>query len=167
MDELERRSVNEMREAEKHNIIVILDDVRSMHNVGSVFRTCDGFAVQALYLCGYTPQPPHRDIHKTALGATDSVTWKHFATTTEAIDHVTELGYKVLAVEQAHNSISLENLGYHNEKIALVFGNEVSGVNDDALKLTEGCVEIPQWGAKHSLNISVSVGVVLWEIVRK
>ncbi len=166
MDELGRKSAAEMQAADKHNIIVILDDVRSMHNVGSVFRSCDGFAVQALYLCGYTPQPPHRDIHKTALGATDSVAWKHFATALEAAEHARSEGYKVLAVEQAHNSLSLETIGYTNEKVALVFGNEVSGVSEDAIKAADGCLEIPQWGAKHSLNISVSVGVVLWELVR-
>ncbi len=166
MDELNRMSAEEMREAEKHSIIVILDDIRSMHNVGSVFRTCDAFAAGALYLCGYTPLPPHRDIHKTALGATESVTWKHFSTTLEAIDHARALGYKVMAVEQAHNSIRLEQLNYNNEKIALVFGNEVSGVNEDALLAADGCIEIPQWGSKHSLNISVTVGVVLWEMVR-
>ncbi len=166
MEELGRKTAEEMQAADKHNIIVILDDVRSMHNVGSVFRTCDGFAVQALYLCGYTPLPPHRDIHKTALGATDSVAWQHFETAVEALEHARKDGYRILAVEQAHNSISLEALQYGNEKVALVFGNEVAGVSEDAIKAADGCLEIPQWGAKHSLNISVAVGVVLWEMVR-
>lgn len=167
MDELNRMSVAEMRAAEKHPIIVILDDVRSMHNVGSVFRTCDGFAVAAVYLCGYTPQPPHRDIHKTALGATETVHWKHFATVTEAIAQCRADGYKVWAVEQVHNSISLEQFSAGpNDKTALIFGNEVSGVNEEAIKLADGCIEIPQWGAKHSLNISIAAGVVLWEMVR-
>ncbi|PQJ10222.1 RNA methyltransferase [Flavipsychrobacter stenotrophus] len=166
MEELGRLSAEDMRQATKHPIIVILDEVRSMHNVGSVFRTCDGFAVEALYLCGYTPLPPHRDIHKTALGATESVTWQHFATTMEAINHCKAEGYKILAVEQAHNSISLQNLQTNNEKIALVFGNEVAGVNEEAIKAADACIEIPQWGSKHSLNISVAVGVVLWEIAR-
>jgi tRNA G18 (ribose-2'-O)-methylase SpoU len=165
MDELERLSVSEAHSAEKHPVIVILDDVRSMHNVGSTFRTCDAFAITSLYLCGYTPVPPHRDIHKTALGATETVNWKHFSTTAEAVNAAKSLGYKVYAVEQAHNSIMLNQFS-SLEPIALVFGNEVSGVNDEVLKLVDGCIEIPQWGSKHSLNISVTVGVVLWEIVR-
>lgn len=167
MDELDRLQPGETRTAEKHSIIVILDDVRSMHNVGSSFRTCDAFAVEALYLCGYTPTPPHRDIHKTALGATETVNWKHFATTQEAVAAARELGYKIYAVEQAHNSKMLNEFDWKaEEKIALVFGNEVSGVNDEILAKADGCIEIPQWGAKHSLNISVSLGVVLWECVR-
>ncbi len=167
MDELERLSADEMHAAGKHPVIVILDDVRSMHNVGSTFRTCDAFAVQALYLCGYTPAPPHRDIHKTALGATETVNWKHFATTADAVNAARKEGYKIYAVEQAHNSIALQNISINNELVALVFGNEVSGVSDEVLQMADGCIEIPQWGAKHSLNISVTVGVVLWEIVRK
>ena len=167
MDELGRMSPEEAKDTDKHPIIVILDDVRSMHNVGSVFRTCDAFAISAIYLCGYTPAPPHRDIHKTALGATETVTWKSFATTIEAVNSARNEGYKILAVEQAHNSIALNTLNWKGEQIALVFGNEVSGVNDEVLKAADGCIEIPQWGAKHSLNISVSAGVVLWEMVRK
>lgn len=167
MDELERLSANDMRTAGKHPVIVILDDVRSMHNVGSTFRTCDAFAVEALYLCGYTPAPPHRDIHKTALGATETVSWKHFATTIDAVNAAKEAGYKIYAVEQAHNSIALQNISINNQPVALVFGNEVSGVSDEVLKLADSCIEIPQWGSKHSLNISVTVGVVLWEMVRK
>ena len=167
MDELGRLSSDEVQKTDKQAIIIILDDVRSMHNVGSVFRTCDAFAVEAVYLCGYTPAPPHRDIHKTALGATETVVWKHFAVNTDAVQSARDAGYKIIAVEQARNSISLEQLKWNGEKIALVFGNEVSGVSDDILKLADGCIEIPQWGSKHSLNISVSVGVVLWEMVRK
>jgi tRNA G18 (ribose-2'-O)-methylase SpoU len=166
MDELERLSVSEAHSAEKHPVIVILDEVRSMHNVGSTFRTCDAFAITSLYLCGYTPVPPHRDIHKTALGATETVNWKHFSTTAEAVNAAKSQGYKVYAVEQAHSSIMLNQFN-DQAPIALVFGNEVSGVNDEVLKLVDGCIEIPQWGSKHSLNISVTVGVVLWEIVRK
>jgi tRNA G18 (ribose-2'-O)-methylase SpoU len=154
MDDLSRMSPDEQKQATKQPIIVILDDVRSMHNVGSTFRTCDAFAVSALYLCGYTPTPPHRDIHKTALGATETVIWQHFTSTTEAI-------------EQAHGSTMLNELEWHSDKVALVFGNEVSGVSDEALSLAGGAIEIPQWGSKHSLNISVTVGVVLWELSRK
>ena len=167
MDELGRKSPEEMKAADKHRVIVILDDVRSMHNVGSTFRTCDAFAVEAIYLCGYTPTPPHRDIHKTALGATETVAWKHFPSTPEAVQHARNNGYKILAVEQAHNSILLQDFKWDNTPVALVFGNEVEGVIDNVLKTADGCIEIPQWGAKHSLNISVSVGVVLWEMVRK
>ena len=167
MDELERLQPEAMQTADKHPVIVIMDDVRSMHNVGSAFRTCDAFAVEALYLCGYTPTPPHRDIHKTALGATESVSWKHFPQTTDAVQAAKEAGYKIYAVEQAHNSISLNTFQWNKEKIALVFGNEVTGVSDEVLKMADGCIEIPQWGSKHSLNISVSMGVVLWELVRK
>ena len=166
MDELARKSPDQLKEAEKHPIIVILDDVRSMHNVGSAFRTCDAFAVEALHLCGYTPAPPHRDIHKTALGATETVSWKNFTTTLDAVQDARVNGYKVYAAEQAHNSISLNDFHWPKEKTALVFGNEVEGVNDEVLSMVDGCIEIPQWGAKHSLNISVALGVVLWELVK-
>lgn len=166
MDELERLNAKDVNTANKNQVIVILDDVRSMHNVGSVFRTCDAFAVQELFLCGYTPAPPHRDIHKTALGATETVSWKHFTTTKEAVDIARSKGYKIYAVEQAHNSIQLNRMDWQ-EPMALIFGNEVTGVSDEILNLADGCIEIPQWGAKHSLNISVSVGVVLWEFVRR
>lgn len=167
MDELERVSIDDVIEICKHPIIVILDDVRSMHNVGSAFRTCDAFAASDLYLCGYTPTPPHRDIHKTALGATETVHWKHFATTMDAVTAAAAAGYKIIAVEQVHGSITLSQFNWSGtEPVALVFGNEVSGVSDEVLAVAEGCIEIPQWGAKHSLNISVSLGVVLWEMVR-
>ena len=166
MAELGRKSPEEAKKANKQPVIIILDDVRSMHNVGSAFRTCDAFGAEVLYLCGYTPTPPHRDIHKTALGAEESVHWQHFATTMEAVESAKELGYKVYAIEQAHNSIPLNSFDSSNKNIALVFGNEVTGVNDQVIKAADACIEIPQWGAKHSLNISVSVGVVLWELVR-
>jgi tRNA G18 (ribose-2'-O)-methylase SpoU len=166
MDELGRKSPEELKEVEKRPIIVILDDVRSMHNVGSAFRTCDAFAVEAIHLCGYTPAPPHRDIHKTALGATETVAWKNFTTTLDAVMEAQANGYKVYAAEQAHDSIPLHEFTWENEKTALVFGNEVEGVNEEVMQLVDGCIEIPQWGSKHSLNISVAIGVVLWELVR-
>lgn len=166
MAELGRMSPEALT-AGRHPVRVILDDVRSMHNVGSVFRTCDCFAAEAVYLCGYTPAPPHRDIQKTALGATETVAWKKYESVTEAITEARAQGYAVYAAEQAHGSVSLEAFGGVPGKIALVFGNEVTGVSDEALALVDGCIEIPQWGAKHSLNISVSVGVVLWELVRR
>lgn len=167
MDELDRTAPEEVHAIEKHKVIVILDDVRSMHNVGSVFRTADAFAIEAIYLCGYTPTPPHRDIHKTALGATETVAWKHFSTTMDAVNAAKKQGYTIYAVEQAHKSIPLQQLAWNKtQPIALVFGNEVSGVNEEVMAIADSCIEIPQWGAKHSLNISVSVGVVLWEMVR-
>lgn len=166
MDELDRKSPDQMQEAEKNRIIIILDDVRSMHNVGATFRTCDAFNIEAIYLCGYTPVPPHRDIHKTALGATETVKWAHFPNTIAAVTTAQQAGYKICAIEQVHSSTPLNEYKWHGDKIALVFGNEVEGVSDEVLKIADNCLEIPQWGSKHSLNISVSVGVVLWEMVR-
>ncbi len=165
MDELGRMSVDEFKQAEKTPVIVILDNIRSMHNVGSVFRTADAFLIEAIILCGYTPQPPHRDIHKTALGATETVSWIYCATTQEAAHMVKEKGYDLYAVEQAEGSISLEKFTYNN-KLAIIFGNEVEGVSANILPLCEGCIEIPQFGMKHSLNISIAAGIVLWELVR-
>ena len=167
MDELNRLSTEEMQNTQKQPVIVVLDDIRSMHNVGSAFRTCDAFAIEHLYLCGYTPQPPHRDIHKTALGATETVSWQYFADTKSAVQQAKEMGYSIVAVEQAHDSTQLQDYKIkEGEKVAFVFGNEVNGVNDEILELADCCVEIPQYGSKHSLNISVSLGVVLWEVKR-
>jgi 23S rRNA (guanosine2251-2'-O)-methyltransferase len=167
MDELNRKSVDEFKRSEKIPVIVVMDNIRSMHNVGSVFRTADAFLLEAIYLCGYTAQPPHRDINKTALGATETVTWKHFATTVEAVKELQADGYKVYAIEQVESSISLENFSIAaDEKTAVVFGNEVEGVQQEVIGICEGCIEIPQLGMKHSLNISVAAGIVLWEIVR-
>ncbi len=166
MDELGRLSQEEMQNAEKKPIIIILDDIRSMHNVGSTFRTSDAFAIEAIYLCGFTPQPPHRDIHKTALGATDTVHWQYFETTIDAVQAAKAKGYSICAIEQVHNSTPLQEFEYDNSSIALVFGNEVNGVSDEVLAQANNCLEIPQYGSKHSLNISVSVGVVLWELIR-
>jgi len=167
MDELGRKSVEEFKQATKTPVIAVLDNIRSMHNVGSVFRTADAFLIEAIFLCGYTPQPPHRDINKTALGATESVDWIFFDTTTEAVKALKKQGYKVFAVEQTEGSISLEKVTVDSsEKFAVVFGNEVEGVNDEVLTLVDGSIEIPQLGMKHSLNISVAAGIVLWEFVR-
>lgn len=168
MDELNRKSVHEFKEAEKMPVVVVLDNIRSMHNVGSVFRTADAFLLRGIYLCGYTPQPPHRDIHKTALGATETVEWKYTETTVEAVTRLKVDGYKVFAVEQVESSIPLHRFDMNNnEPVAVVFGNEVSGVEQEVIKLCDGCIEIPQLGMKHSLNISVAAGIVLWELVRK
>lgn len=148
-------------------IIVALEDVRSMANVGSIFRSCDAFGVEELWLCGITPTPPHRDIHKTALGATETVKWRHFVSAEEAMQAAQENNFEIVAVEQAAGSLSLEEPAELFKKPALlVFGNEVTGVSDAILEAASACIEIPQVGAKHSLNISVSVGVVLWEAVR-
>jgi 23S rRNA (guanosine2251-2'-O)-methyltransferase len=167
MDELDRKSVNEFREAKKMPVVVVLDNIRSMHNVGSVFRTADAFLIQGICLCGYTPLPPHRDIHKTALGATDTVVWRHFASASDAIRSLKEEGYTVLAVEQTDGSMELNELVKAvMGPVGVVFGNEVSGVEAAALALCDGSVEIPQWGMKHSLNVSVAAGIVLWELVR-
>ena len=147
---------------------MVLDNIRSMHNVGSAFRTADAFAIEAIYLCGITAQPPHREIHKTALGATDSVEWKYFETTSEACKSLKASGYKIAAVEQADKSTSLETFQPQaDEKLALVFGNEVFGVEEGIVKSADICLEIPQFGTKHSINVSVSMGVVLWDILSK
>lgn len=182
MDELNRLSVNEFRQSEKMPIVVVLDNIRSMHNVGSVFRTADAFLVQGIYLCGFTPQPPHRDIHKTALGATETVDWIYFDTTVSAVRALREAGYTVFAVEQTEGSVLLQEVcsrfsgagggsatgggSVGSGPLAVVFGNEVEGVGAEALALCDGAIEIPQWGMKHSLNISVAAGIVLWELVR-
>ncbi len=167
MAALGRRAGDEVRKAPAHDILIILDDVRSMHNVGSVFRTADAFGAAGIYLCGYTPTPPHRDIRKTALGAEESVDWRHYPTIDAALEVAGRAGYSIYAVEQAEGSLSPESFaGEGSGRLALVFGNEVNGVSDAVLAIAKGCIEIPQWGAKHSLNIAVSVGVVLWEMVR-
>jgi tRNA G18 (ribose-2'-O)-methylase SpoU len=168
MDELERKSVEAFKEAKKFPLVVVLDNVRSMNNVGSIFRSADAFLIQAIYLCGYTPQPPHRDIQKTALGATETVRWQYFETTVKAVEQLKKDGFAVWAVEQASGSEILQKMNWDGEqKIALVLGNEVSGVAEEVLEYCDGCVEIPQMGMKQSLNISVAAGIVLWEFMRK
>ncbi len=167
MDELNRKSVDEFKRSEKTPVIAVLENIRSAYNVGSVFRTADAFLLEAIYITGYTCIPPHKEIKKTALGAEETVDWKHFANTTEAISILKQNGYKVYAVEQALNSISLEKLSTNtNEKVAFIFGNEVIGVEQSTIEQCDGCIEIPQLGMKHSLNIATAAGVVLWEIVR-
>jgi tRNA G18 (ribose-2'-O)-methylase SpoU len=167
MDELNRKSVDEFRRSEKTPVIIVLENIRSMHNVGSVFRTADAFLIEAIYICGYTAQPPRKEIDKTALGATETVQWKYFSTTKEAIENLKKDDYKVFAIEQVDDSISLEQFNKINaHKIAVVFGNEVTGVDEETILICDECVQIPQFGMKHSLNISVAVGIVLWEVVR-
>ena len=166
MDELGRMSVAEFKEAKKNPIVVVLDNIRSMQNVGSVFRSSDAFRVEAICLCGYTPQPPHRDIQKTALGATETVSWLYFEHTIDAIEQLKTHGYAIYAIEQVEGSISLESFDEAEKKIAVVFGNEVEGVDSEVLLHCDGCLEIPQLGMKHSLNISVAAGIVLWDLTK-
>jgi 23S rRNA (guanosine2251-2'-O)-methyltransferase len=167
MDELNRKSVDEFRRAEKIPVIALLENVRSAYNVGSVFRTADAFLIEAVYISGYTAKPPHKEISKTALGAQDSVEWSYFENTKMAIEQLKQNQYSIFAVEQVANSISLEKLSELNlDKIAFIFGNEVSGVDQGTISLCDGCIEIPQFGMKHSLNISVAAGIVLWEAVK-
>mgnify|MGYP001725985173 FL=1 len=166
--EMHRLTVDEFKAASKTPLVVVLDNVRSLHNVGSVFRTCDAFRVEAVYLCGITATPPSAEIHKTALGAEDSVEWKYFADATEAVDELHARGTKVFAVEQVANSTMLQNLDTNeNERYAVVLGNEVKGVQQTVVDHCDGCLEIPQFGTKHSLNVSVAAGIVVWEFAKK
>jgi len=168
MDELNRKTINEFKQSEKLPLVVVLDNVRSLHNIGSIFRTCDAFLVETIYLCGISATPPHKEIHKSALGAEDSVDWKYFETTMQAVAYLQANGYGVWGVEQTHNSTSLEQFSMEQRKrYALIFGNEVRGIEQEALDRCEGCIEIPQFGTKHSFNVSVSAGIVLWECYRK
>jgi len=167
MDELNRKSVEEFKRSDKTPVIAVLENIRSAYNVGSVFRTADAFLLEAVYITGYTCTPPHKEIKKTALGAEETVEWKHFKNATEAITFLKANGYKVYAVEQALNSLHLQQTNFKSdEKIAVIFGNEVTGVEQDTIQQCDGCIEIPQLGMKHSLNIATAAGVVLWEIVR-
>lgn len=168
MSELERKTKNDFKNSAKIPLVVLLDDVRSMHNVGSVFRTADSFLIEKLYLCGLTPSPPHRDIHKTALGATETVCWEYKQNIMECIHQLKEEQYIVYAVEQVHQSVPLDTfMPEKNKKVALIFGNEVNGVSESALALCDGSIEIPQLGSKHSLNISVSAGIVIWHFAKE
>ena len=167
MEDLNRKSTEEFKQASKLPIILVLDNVRSMNNVGSVFRTADAFLLEAIYLCGVTATPPHREIQKTALGATETVNWKHFETTMEAVYSLKNEGYKIYAVEQADQSIMLDKFTPAKDKIALVFGNEITGVEQAVIDVCDACIEIPQYGTKHSLNLAVSAGIVIWEIAGK
>lgn len=163
--EMRRKSVNEFKESYKMPLVVVLDHVRSLYNVGSVFRTSDAFIVQGICLCGITAQPPHPEIHKTALGAEDSVEWKYFKNTLDAVNWLKQLGYTVLAIEQCEGSIMLQNFKWDiNKKYAVVLGNEVKGVQQQVIDNCEGCIEIPQFGTKHSMNVSVTAGIIIWSI---
>ncbi|HLN21619.1 MAG TPA: RNA methyltransferase [Bacteroidales bacterium] len=166
--ELNRKTPVEVRGSEKSPFIIVLDNVRSQSNVGSIFRTADAFLAEAVYLCGITGQPPSREIQKTALGATESVNWKYFKTTSEAIDELRINSYQIIAIEQAEGSVALQDFNVvEGKKYALVFGHEINGVDQQIMDLCDNCIEIPQFGSKHSFNIAVSAGIVLWELYRK
>lgn len=164
---MQRLSIEEFKEAEKLPLIVVLDDVRSLYNVGSVFRSCDAFRVEAVYLCGITATPPNAEIHKTALGGEDSVDWKYFATADEAVKALHEDGVFVYSIEQVEGSTKLQDLQLEPRRYAVIFGNEVKGVHQSVVDASDGCLEIPQFGTKHSLNVSVTAGIVVWEFARQ
>ena len=166
--ELNRMSVNEFKESHKMPLVVVLDDVRSLHNVGSVFRSSDAFRVESIYLCGITAVPPQPEIHKTALGAEDTVDWKYYQSAVEAVDNLKANGYKVFAIEQVEGSVMLDKLELDfTEKYAVVLGNEVKGVQQEVVDHCDGCIEIPQYGTKHSLNVSVTAGIIVWEFANR
>ena len=183
--EMNRLTLEEFKEAEKLPLIVVLDDVRSLYNVGSVFRSCDAFRVEGVYLCGITATPPNAEIHKTALGGEDSVDWEYFKTTEDAVEKLNEKGYFVYSIEQVEGATKLQYLPEAHQKIfrqpseqekqeisslpkgyAVIFGNEVKGVKQDVVDMSDGCLEIPQFGTKHSLNVSVTAGIVVWEFAK-
>ena len=166
--EMQRLTIDEYREAEKLPLIVVLDDVRSMYNVGSVFRTSDSFRVEAVYLCGISCTPPATEIHKTALGAEDSVTWKYFKTALEAVDELHQQGYTVYSVEQVEHSTKLQTfIPEHGKKYAVILGNEVKGVHQEVVDASDGCLEIPQLGTKHSMNVSVTAGIIIYKFAEE
>ena len=169
---MNRLTIDEFKQAEKLPLVVVLDDVRSLHNVGSVFRTCDAFRVEAVWLCGITATPPHPEIHKTALGAEVSVAWRYFKTADEAVEELHQQGYFVYSIEQVEGSTKLQELEWKEKReerrpVAVVFGNEVKGVHQSVVDASDGCLEIPQFGTKHSLNVSVTAGIVIWEFARR
>lgn len=167
-EELDRLSVEDFKKVEKIPFMLVMDNVRSLHNIGSLFRTADAFRLEGIYLCGITATPPHREIHKTALGATESVHWEYRKETTDAISELKEKGYLILSVEQAEGAVLLDQVQLSdNQKYALVFGHEIRGVDQRVVDMSDQCIEIPQYGTKHSLNISVAAGIVIWELFRR
>ena len=166
--ELNRISAEEFKKADKLPLVVVLDNIRSLHNIGSVFRTSDAFRVECIYLCGITATPPHPELHKTALGAEFTVDWKYVNNAVEAVDNLRQEGYIVYSVEQAENSIMLEDMRLEQGKrYAVVLGNEVKGVQQEVIDHSDGCLEIPQYGTKHSLNVSVTAGIVIWDLFKQ
>ena len=166
-EELNRLSVEEFRKAEKVPIVLILDNIRSLNNVGSSFRTADAFLLEKIFLCGITGQPPHREINKTALGATESVSWEYKPDARILVEKLREESYQVISVEQADRGIPLHNFSPERQKLALIFGNEINGVSEELIGLSDSVIEIPQFGTKHSLNIAVSIGIVSWDLLCK
>ena len=166
--ELDRKSIETFKNSKKTPLILVLDDIRSLHNIGSVFRTADAFLIEKIFLCGITATPPNKEIHKTALGATETVAWEHHEDVLEVITKLKKDNVTTLAIEQVESAVFLQNFKVEkNKKYALVFGNEVYGVSQDAVALCDGCIEIPQLGTKHSLNISVSAGIVVWDLFKQ
>ncbi len=164
-EELDRINVEQFKKSKKLPVIIVLDNIRSLNNIGSIFRTADSFRIEKIYLCGITATPPHREIHKTALGATDSVDWKYFNNTLDSIKVLKQQNYKIVAIEQVDKSISLVNFTTESKQnLALIFGNEIKGISEDILDYIDTCVEIPQFGTKHSFNVSVSAGIILWHL---
>lgn len=167
-NELERKTINQFKSSEKSPFVIVLDNVRSQSNVGSVFRTADAFLAEKIYLCGITAIPPHRDIRKTALGATESVNWNYYPTTLEAISELRNEGYSIIGIEQVEGSVELQDFVMESgKKYALIFGHEINGVDQEVINVCDQCIEIPQFGTKHSFNIAVSTGIVLWEFYNK
>jgi 23S rRNA (guanosine2251-2'-O)-methyltransferase len=168
MEELDRLTVDQFKESSKIPVIIVLDNIRSQHNIGSIFRTADAFRIHCIHLCGITATPPNREMQKTALGATESVEWKYFPATIDSVKTLKQDGYYVVAIEQADESVNVSDFKPTTyKKIALVFGNEVHGVDDEVMEICDGCIEIPQHGTKHSLNVSVAAGIVIHEIFAK
>ena len=166
--ELDRKSIEDFKKSDKTPLILVLDDIRSLHNIGSVFRTADAFLIEKIILCGITATPPNKEIHKTALGATETVAWEHHESVLEVIENLKKENVLTLAIEQVESAIFLQNFKVEkNQKYALIFGNEVYGVSQEAVAICDGCIEIPQLGTKHSLNISVSAGIVVWDLFQK
>jgi len=166
--ELNRLDISSFKQAEKIPLIIVLDNIRSLNNIGSVFRTADAFLIKKIYLCGITAQPPHKDIHKTALGATDSVDWEYFTDTLQAIEQLKKEGVTIVSIEQADGAVALQNFMPEKDKTyAVILGNEVKGVQQQVVDASDYCVEIPQYGTKHSLNISVTTGIVIWDLFVK
>ncbi len=166
--ELDRVSETEFKQQKKHPIVVILDDIRSLNNIGSFFRTADAFNIEKIYLCGITACPPHKDIHKTALGATETIDWEHKTNSVSLCEELKSQGYIICAIEQTEETVLLQNIKeLKEEKFALVFGNEVNGVNQEVVNKSDYVIEIPQFGTKHSLNVSVCAGIVLWEFCKR
>ncbi len=168
IDEMGRKTLEEFKQSDKTPIVVVLDNIRSLNNVGSVFRTCDAMLIEEIVLCGITACPPSQEIHKTALGAEDSVAWRYVESTAEAVDQLKAAGYVVCSVEQAHGSVALQDFVFDNKKkYAIIMGNEVKGVQQEVVDQSDLCIEIPQYGTKHSFNVSVTTGIVLWEMFKQ